>query len=106
MPVEGIMHECIVCKGEQKVDEETYDNFFKVLDRMRLGGTMSGTQYGNQGQEQVDCPICTQCSALVETPRLIYLVFLSLYALIFRSSSPVFKGIVLVSNYICCSHCG
>ena len=26
---------------------------------MRLGGTMSGTQYGNQGQEQVDCPMCS-----------------------------------------------
>lgn len=62
--VEGVMHECIVCNGEQKVDEETYDNFFKALDHMRSGGTMSGTQYGNQGQDLVDCPMCSGTGVL------------------------------------------
>ena len=32
---------------------------------------------------------------LVETSRLIYLVFLSLHTLIFRGNSPVFRGLYL-----------
>lgn len=45
--VEGIMRECIVCKGEKKVDEDTYENFFKALERMHSGGSMSEPAYGN-----------------------------------------------------------
>ena len=37
----------------------------------------------------------SQCSGLVETPRLIYLVFLSLHTLILRGNSPFFNGLYL-----------
>lgn len=57
--VEGIMRECIVCKGEKKVDEDTYKNFFKALERMHSGGSMSEPAYGNGAQDMVDCPMCS-----------------------------------------------
>lgn len=41
--VEGIMRECIVCKGEKKVDEDTYENFFKALERMHSGGSSTAS---------------------------------------------------------------
>ena len=48
----------------------------------------------------------SQNSCLVETPRLIYLVFLSLHTLIFKGNSPFFQGFVLVTNHINCYHLG